>query len=466
MATHPAPPFDPWQWWQAMAQTWAAGLDPAGTGRRLQAQRLVRLIESTLHESPLYRRRSGGARVLADFAPIDKRELMLHFDDWATNRCITRAAAETFIADRSTVADAWLGRYVVWTSSGTSGEPGIFVQDAASLAAYDAIDALRLRGADPVQAQLGVWGLGQRYAYVGATGGHFAGHVSLTRLRRIVPPALAPALQVFSVLEPLDRIADALQAWQPQVLITYPSCAAALAQQELAGALHLRLAELWLGGEQYTAAQRVLVSAAFGCTVRNSYGASEFFSMAFECSQGQLHLNDDWVILETVDARGKPVAPGAIGHATLLTNLANRTQPLLRYRLGDRLRLLPARCPCGSAWPALEVQGREGDTLRLTAREGRCVTVLPLALETAIEDGAGVAQFQVLRRAGSSLELRFEAGVPDRAAAFRACKRALTAFLAQQGVVGARIKHGAASPWRQGASGKLRRVVDLADRPG
>lgn len=469
---HPSPPFNAWTWMQAWSETWCAGLDPAGAGRRLREQRLARLIDATLRGSPFYRQRNPGARELADFRPVSKAELMAHFDDWATDRRITRAAAQAFVADPQCIADGWLGDYLLWTSSGTSGEPGVFVQDARSLAAYDAIDALRLRGAGPGQASLGSWGARQRFAFVGATGGHFAGLVSMERLRRLVPAALAPEIRVFSVLEPLRDVAQALQALQPTVLITYPSCAAALAQlqqqqdEEQGVPLRLGLKEVWMGGEQLSAEQRQQIQAAFGCPVRNNYGASEFFTIAWECAHGELHLNDDWLVLEPVDDRLQPLPVGEMSHSTLLTNLANLTQPLLRYQLGDRVRRVAARCSCGSAFPLIEVQGRADDTLRLRDAQQRPVTILPLALETAIEEGAHVTQFQALCGSdGESIELRFEASVGDARAAFRQSQRALAAFLAHHGVSGTRISMSAAEPLRQRASGKLRRVVVLPAAP-
>ena len=66
------------------------------------------------------------------------------------------------------------------------------------------------------------------------------------------------------------------------------------------GALQLSLTELWLGGEQLTAEHRQRLRRSFGCPVRNSYGASEFLSITFECAHGMLHLNSDWVVLEAV----------------------------------------------------------------------------------------------------------------------------------------------------------------------
>jgi hypothetical protein len=124
-----ATPWDPWASLLAWQQTWLADLDPPGIGRGLRDERLARLIDSTLRRSPLYARRAGSARRLQDLSPIGKRELMDHFDEWATDRRITLDGARGFLANRNGVADAWLGAYLVWTSSGTSGTPGIFVQD-------------------------------------------------------------------------------------------------------------------------------------------------------------------------------------------------------------------------------------------------------------------------------------------------------------------------------------------------
>jgi phenylacetate-coenzyme A ligase PaaK-like adenylate-forming protein len=462
------PAIDPWLWSETFGETWLAGLDPAGAGARQRAQRLASLL-SAAQASPLYHQRLHAAHASAPqdlqaIEPVGKAELMQRFDDWSTDRRVTRAAVERFLCGPSQPADAFLGQYMVWTSSGTSGTPGIFVQDARSLAAYEALDAWRLRGSPTHGVPLAAWGVWQRFAFVGATGGHFAGVVSVERLRRLAagPAApfgwLAPSVQTFSVLTPLETLATRLQAYQPAVLITYPSCAAALAQLQLARRLELRLTELWCGGEQLSDAQRAVLRRAFACPVRNNYGASEFFSIAWECGHGRLHLNDDWVILEPVDRESRPVPSGSAAHAVLLTHLANHVQPLLRYRLDDAVRFTGERCRCGSAFPVIEVQGRSAHTLLLHGADDRPVTVLPLAVETAIEEGAQVTQFQLLCTAPDALELRFEPEVADPDAAFARARRALLVYLGTQGLDSIRVTHGRGAPLRDRLSGKVCRV--------
>ena len=122
MSTAPLPLAAPWLWAQTLGETFAAGLDPSGVGRRQRDARLARLLDTTLAGSPFYRERLAAARAirprLEDIAPVGKAELMSRFDDWATDRRITRAGVERFLTDPNRLADAYLGDYLVWTSSG------------------------------------------------------------------------------------------------------------------------------------------------------------------------------------------------------------------------------------------------------------------------------------------------------------------------------------------------------------
>ncbi len=460
--------MNPWLWSSTLGETYAAGLDPLGMGLRQRDARLAALLASALRDSPFYRRRRPGSSHtlprLEQLEPVEKAELMQHFDDWSTDRQIRRASVDAFLSEPAHLGDAYLGRYLVWTSSGTTGEPGIFVQDEQSLAVFDALDALRLHGSPTAALPWASWAGAPRYAFAGATGGHFAGVASIARLQRIAAaapllPWLAPQLQTFSVQQPLARLGAELQAFGPTVLITYPSCADALAQAQAEGSMRLALSEVWVGGEQLSAEQRTRIRNAFGCRVHNNYGSSEFYAMAWECAEGCLHLNHDWLILEPVDRQLRPVGPGEVSHSVLLTNLANRTQPLLRYRLSDSLRFLPGGCACGSRFPAIEVQGRADHTLVLRDAQHREVKLLPLALATAIEEGAGVTRFQLLCTAPDRLELRFEPGQSDPDAAFGRARAALSAFLATHGLPGVRVLQGHAPPLRSGLSGKLHRVL-------
>lgn len=464
--------FDPWLTaraaWQVMTHT------RAGT-RALQQVRAARwrsLLQAARAAAPLYRERLRG---LPDDAPpsavppVTKGELMARFDEAVADPRLRLTALREFTADPGRIGQAFLGEYMVWESSGTSGEPAVFVQDAAAMAVYDMLELLRPGPPGPGRASPGglldPWGLGARYAFVGALGGHFASQVSVHRLRALNPWA-ASRVRCFSFLEPLPQLLDGLRAWAPQVLATYPTMATVLADQALQGRLSLSLRELRTGGETLGAAARQRLAGALGCRVRDHYGASEFLPMAWECSAGRLHLNADWVMLEPVDAQGRPVPPGELSVRCLLSNLANHVQPLIRYELGDRIRLEAAACPCGSALPALQVHGRDEAPLVLAGADGRPVSLPPLALSTVLEDQAGVFDFQLRQLDARTLVLRL-GGPPGRARALvPRCRELLLDYARGQGAVGLRLLDECGEPVPRGRSGKALRVVGLQRGPG
>jgi phenylacetate-CoA ligase len=465
MAPCSLPPFDPWV--SAAAALDAAVVPRAGPVALAdrQARRLARLLAAAADGSRLVRRSLQGrdpARVaLAELPIMRKAQLMQQFDDWVTDPALRLPDLRRFVADPSRIAEPFLGRYAVWESSGSSGgAPGIFVQDAAALAVYDALEAARRPVRQPLERLLDPWGLGGRVAFVGATGGHFASTVSIERLRRL-NPVLSGRLHGVSFLQPVAQMAAQLNALAPSHLATYPSAAVLLAGEQQAGRLRLQLQEVWTGGETLSPAMRRAVAQAFGCPVRDSYGASEFLPLAFECGCGSLHLNSDWVILEPVDAQGRVLAPGRQGATTLLTNLANHVQPLIRYDLGDRVTLHAGPCGCGSSLPVIEVQGRDDDSLDLAAGEGRTVRILPLAVSTVLEEEAGLCDFQLVQQGAEDLLLSTGLCGPQARAALRRGQAALKAFLERQGAGRVRIHGSTAHAGRRGRSGKVQRVVAM-----
>lgn len=455
------PPFDPWFTGTACADAWAAAHGSVAAVAARQARRLRELLLA-LKGSRLYRGyldpHDPGRTPLSSLPIARRPELMRRFDEWVTDPALKLGELQRFIADRSRIAEPYLGRYMVWESSGSAGQPGVFVQDAAAMAVYDALEGWRRPSPPAWQPWAAPWLASQRMAFVGATGGHFASIVSLERLRRL-NPALAHNIHCLSFLQPLGQLAGALQAMQPDVLASYPSEALLLAEEQRAGRLRLGLREVWTGGETLTAAMRQGIEAAFGCPVHNSYGASEFLAMASECAHGRLHLNSDWLILEPIDDRGQPVPPGRPSATTLLTNLANCVQPVIRYDLGDRVTLASERCACGCPLPVIDVQGRRDDTLQLPGMHRRLVSVLPLAISTVLEDDAGLFDFQ-LRQQGPS-ELLLCTGQRGACATrqLRDARLALARFLAAQGAAPVRIRCRSGEPGRRGRSGKIPRVV-------
>ena len=184
--------------------------------------------------------------------------------------------------------------------------------------------------------------------------------------------------------------------------------------------------------------------------------------MAYDCGHGWLHLHADWLVFEAVDAELRPVPPGELSDTVLLTNLANRVQPLIRYDLGDRVLFSPDRRECGSPLPALRVEGRTNDTLTFPAVDGGTARILPLALVTVVEETPGVRRCQIIQTAPATLLLRLETEQdtePSRLkAVWEAVVERLRGYLRQHRVADPTVNRAAESPQPDPRSGKVRQV--------
>jgi len=296
---------------------------------------------------------------------------------------------------------------------------------------------------------------GGRAALIAATGDHFASIASWRRVCRAHPWR---STRSFSVLDPLPRIVDALNDYQPALVASYPTLLWLLAEEQNAKRLRIDPVGLWSGGERLPATMRASIEAAFHCPVVNEYGASECLSIAYGCSEGWLHVNADWVLLEAVDRDYAPVQAGQVSHTVLLTNLANRVQPLLRYDLGDSIVVKPEACGCGNPLPAIQVEGRCDDVLSFRTADGQVLRLPPMALTTLVEEAANVHRFQIVQDAPDGLQLRLEHR-SGRAAAWEAASSALRAYLADAMLPNVQVSLSPDAPEVDSRSGKLREVI-------
>ncbi|MDE2128324.1 MAG: phenylacetate--CoA ligase family protein [Betaproteobacteria bacterium] len=463
------PAFDPWLSASIAADVASCTYLPAQHLAAVRARRLALLLRASAQKSPLYRRILRGKEPetwhLEDLPILSRAELMHSFQQWVGDGDIRLEALRQFTAARDLIAEPFLGRYTVWESSGSGGgEHGIFIQDAAAMAVYDALEAVRRIALRPVVRLVDPFYLGERIVFLGATSGHFASAVSFERIRRL-NPLLAPHLRSVSILQALDKQIAELQAFQPTVVATYPSVAVLLAEEHHEGRLGIAPREIWTGGETLTANMRALIETAFKCPVVNSYGASEFLTLASQCHCGALHLNSDWAILESIDEDGRLLPTGTAGASVLLTNLANYVQPLIRYDLTDSVTLHSASCACGSSLPIIEVQGRRDDTLRLMGDSDQSVRVVPLALTTVLEEEAGLFDFQIVQQGPHDVALYSGLRGESAAAALARAKAALGAYLRRQGAHHVRIHCYRGAPAKLASSGKMRRVIGMPCSP-
>ena len=438
----------------------------AGLARR-QRDRLAELVAFTRRVSPFYRTHYRGLPERIEdpalLPVVDKPTLMAEFDDWVTDPAVTVAAVQDFVDDPRRIGQPFLDRYTVTTTSGTTGVRGLFLHDHRSLTVTSVL-ALRmltswLTGRDLYRILRG----GGRITMVVASGGHFATAVGAARLRN--NPLRRRLISVLSVHSPLPELVEKLNALHPAVLAPYASVAALLASEQQAGQLHIRPTLIVLAAEGLPAAEYHRIAAAFQAIVVSSYAATECTFLSFSCPQGWLHVNSDWVLLEPVTADHQPVPAGELSDTVLISNLANRIQPILRYDLGDRVVQRPDPCPCGSPLPAIQVHGRAADLLIFPRRDGATVAIPALAFTTVADRTGGVDLVQIVQTSPTELRIRLRSRPDaDPGRAWNELAAALRNLLDDQGL-GHVTLHQDHQPPQPTSGGKYRNIIPFPGSP-
>jgi phenylacetate-CoA ligase len=362
---------------------------------RLQQRALDALVRHARERSPYYRETLSPTRghvELATLPTLDKATAIERFDEVVCDRRLRRDGLHRHLngPDRQLPYD---GEYRVLRTSGSSGRAGFFVYDAAGWAWYV---AQFLRVTALTGSALWQQPLGPRVAVVSATDvTHASAQVAMSCA------ALGVArLQPFPVTLPLERIVEGLNDYQPEVLHAYASYAALLADEQLAGRLHITPRIVTSSSELLTPEMARRVEEAFSVRPFDFYATTEGL-WAGQCPEhAGFHVFEDLCIVENVDPDGQPVPDGTPGARLLVTNLFNRVQPLIRYELLDVVSIDPEPCPCGRTLKRIRnVHGRTADVLVLDG-----VTVHPLQF-AALAEARDVREFQVVQH-GDQLTLR------------------------------------------------------------
>jgi phenylacetate-CoA ligase len=429
----------------------------AAAVREHQTAALRRLLGTAVKSSPWHARRlrdvdPGGFALedLPGLPTMTKADLMASFDAIVADRRLTKALAERHLetVDR----DAYvLGCYHVVASGGSSGQRGVFAYDwdawpafYLSLHRFFERDWARDRGLD---------GVPQRLAVVAASR---ATHMSSALAQTFTRPGAE--LRNFPVTWPLGQIVAGLNWWQPTILQGYPSALHQLCAEARSGRLRISPRRIRCRSEPLLPQTRARLEETWGVTVHNEWVCTEGASAA-TCGAGQgLHLSEDLVIIEPVDAAGGAVPAGQLSAKVYLTNLYNPVLPLIRYELTDQVCLLSGPCPCGTALARIhEVQGRLEDLFGY----GPGLQVHPHVFRSVLGREPAVIEYQVRQTAtGADITVVTDGPVDTG----RIGQQVATA-LSRLGLPDPVVTVGAAAALERTATGKLRRFAPLSPAP-
>jgi phenylacetate-coenzyme A ligase PaaK-like adenylate-forming protein len=428
-----------------------------------QQARLGEVVAHARRRSPFYARKYRDLPDLItdvrQLPPVTKAELMAHLDEVFADPEVSVDEIKAFLTDPEKIGTPYLGKYQVATTSGTTGSPGIFLKDHASQDVYTALNVVRIGQAwftpEVVRAMARPEAC---TASVFCAQGHFQGITLHERARR-ANPGRSSRMHLIPIDLPHAEVLWRLNEIQPTLLAGYASVLGLLASEQLAGRLHIQPALVLSSAEYLPPDERIRIQEAFGVPPRNLYGSCEGGMMGFECSHQRMHINADWTILEPTDMAHGPKPAGELSERVLLTNLANRVMPILRYELGDRLRKIPEPCPCGLTLPTVALEGHRAELLRLKSPEGLEIPLLPMGLDEAIDRIPGVASFQAIQVGPATVKIRLEPTFANQAECTwaRVLEGAHT-YLASQSLPHVQLLRSSEAPVRDPISGKFRRV--------
>jgi phenylacetate-coenzyme A ligase PaaK-like adenylate-forming protein len=377
-----------------------------------QQQRLRALLAHAAEHSPFHGRRLRGLDPdhfqlgdLARLPVMTKSQMMDGFDDVLTDRRLNRHLVEEHLAACQREPALLFDRYVCLASGGSSGERGIFVQTlgewldfTASLARPGYARALAA-GGPPVDGL--VLGLVAAASPVHSSG--FGAAVAAGPPVRLIP---APATL------PLAEIVTRLNTVQPPALMGYPSKLAELADEQLAGRLHIAPRSVMTVGELLTDTDRALIEHAFATPVINTFVSTEGLVGHSPPGGSVLSFASDMCLAEPVDDENQPTPPGVPSTKVLVTNLHNFTQPLVRYELTDGFT---GQTSAPAGWLRASVEGRADDVFHYAS-----VTVHPHVIRSALISEASVREYQVRQTEGGvDIACVSDTGFDQRALAAR-----------------------------------------------
>lgn len=321
-----------------------------------QDESLAYLRQFAYQQSPFYREFHRGFEnaPLSELPVLTKAMMMDNFDDFVTDRSVHLNDVRSHIQAGS------VGRfnriYEVATTSGSTGNPGIFMFDPNE---WKSVMASFAKAREWAGQKVNI-AKRSKMAVVSSTNER---NLS-ARVGKAADTPFIPTLRVDST-EDISEITRELTSWNPHVLVAYASMANILAAQQLQGALNIHPDTIFTSSEVLTPQMRKNIEKVWGEIVFNEYASTETATIAAEdMGHHGMHLFEDLLIVENVDEHNKPVSDGKYGDKLLVTTLFSRTQPLIRYEISDSVRFATEQPRCKLPYKVIDgVQGRKEDIL-------------------------------------------------------------------------------------------------------
>lgn len=199
---------------------------------------------------------------------------------------------------------------------------------------------------------------------------------------------------------------NSLNKFKPEFIVGFPSSVYEICEIADRKGLKLnhKVSVFFPTAETVLPQHREVIGRVLGCKLVDQYASSEGAPFILECTEGKLHIHPLTGIFEVVDENMQPAREGEI----LVTSFTTKGTPLIRYRVGDRVKLAEENktCKCGSSFPLVDrIEGRSNDFL-YSAEKGKVYTV---SLIDSTKGVKGLVSFQATQELQNEIVIKLVA---------------------------------------------------------
>lgn len=289
---------------------------------KLREKKFRKILKFAYHNSPFYHELYSSHGIteqdidtinIEKIPSIDKDMLMKHFDKVVTVDNVHKKDILNFFENSTNPNELYKNKYHIIHTSGSSGKLGIFIYNKKE---WDTLYPYIINVFDFNFRK-------NKSVFIGAVGGHFTGASFISWCTEGITRFFCESL-ILDVNDPLDEMIEKLNKFQPTILGGYFNALKVLAQKQEQGELHINPNLLTNCGEGITKKDKAYIERIFNASMSNLYSFAECYVLGFGKKEYDgIYLRDDLCLVEIMDDH------------LLITNLVNRVEPIIRYRIDD-----------------------------------------------------------------------------------------------------------------------------------
>ena len=313
---------------------------------RYQAKKLKKFAGNVLSKSTYYKRFiHNGKFDLSAIPLISKTEFMSSFNEINTKEILLDEALNVAIeAENSRNFKSEINGTTIGLSTGTSGKRGVFLVSENERAMWVALVMSRVIKPKIFKRQ--------KIAFFLRANSNLYSSVESSLFE----------FKYFDIFKPMSELLQELNKFQPDILASQPSILIDIAEAQKKQIIYIQPIQIISFAEVLHESDKIELKKVFVSKLSEVYQCTEGF-LGATCEYGTMHLNEDFIYFEKEWIDKELFYP-------IITDFSRQSQPVVKYKLNDILKIKKDDCLCGSKFIALEkIIGREDDILIFSGKK-------------------------------------------------------------------------------------------------